>query len=513
MSTNRSIFKLYRLLSLRQDQADSEVIDDSIRSGVKVAGTNLWVLIFAILVASVGLNVNSTAVIIGAMLISPLMGPIVGIGYAAAVHDFELIKLALRNLLIFTGISLLTSFLYFLLSPIDTAQSELLARTTPTLWDVLIAFFGGCAGMIALTRQSMSNVVPGVAIATALMPPLCTAGFGLAIGRWDYFAGALFLYTINSVFIASATLALAKIMALPKRAYINESKQLRAKLLIGSTIFCTIVPSVYLAYRFVQGQIFSSAVDKIVLSLKQQEHVVLDKSVDALGKKIRLTLAGSPSSDNLSESIQQRLYDHGVRDADIQIKYAGSKQVDVHSLKEELRQDLYANMAQQITQLQTTNDTLSQTQRQQQQQRNNQERLLEEIKAQYPSIVHAAIGSGVASTPAEEIPENSKAKSTTDDATATDYVHTPITLIAITSHNELPSGDKTRIANWMNVRLGGAPFDVLYNTVRTTSFDAEKAKEAQDANIPAQAVPNEPSNVTSADATSPNTAKPAVVTP
>lgn len=215
---NRGIRKLF---DLREDQDEPEAIDDNVRNGVRFAGTNLWVLIFAILVASVGLNVNSTAVIIGAMLISPLMGPIVGLGYAAAVNDFSLIRQSARNLGTFTGLSLITSMIYFTLSPLDVPGSELLARTTPTLWDVLIAAFGGAAGMVALTRRSISNVVPGVAIATALMPPLCTAGFGLANGRWDMFAGAFYLFLINGVFIAASTLAVSKLVKLPPVADVD----------------------------------------------------------------------------------------------------------------------------------------------------------------------------------------------------------------------------------------------------------------------------------------------------
>ena len=165
-------------LSLTDDKADDDVIDSRIRGDVEMRGSNLWILMFAILVASIGLNVNSTAVIIGAMLISPLMGPIMGIGYGTGINDYELIRRSLKNLFIATLIALLTSTLYFLISPLSTAQSELLARTTPTLWDVLIGFFGGLAGIVGATRKEKSNVIPGVAIATALMPPLCTAGFG-----------------------------------------------------------------------------------------------------------------------------------------------------------------------------------------------------------------------------------------------------------------------------------------------------------------------------------------------
>ena len=183
----------------KKDKDNEALIVESIRNGVEFKGTNLWILIFAIFIASLGLNVNSTAVIIGAMLIYPLMGPIMGIGLGVGINDFELIKKAFRNLLIATIFSVLTSTLYFLLSPLNEARSELLARTTPTIYDVLIAFFGGMAGIVASSTKLKGNVIPGVAIATALMPPLCTAGFGLANGNMHYFFGAFYLFFINSV--------------------------------------------------------------------------------------------------------------------------------------------------------------------------------------------------------------------------------------------------------------------------------------------------------------------------
>lgn len=198
-------------LSITDDKADDDVIDERIRGDVSMKGANLWILMFAILVASIGLNVNSTAVIIGAMLISPLMGPIMGIGYGAGINDFSLIRSGFKNLAIATLIALLTSTLYFLISPLDMARSELLARTTPTVWDVMIGLFGGLAGIVAVTRKEKTNVIPGVAIATALMPPLCTAGFGLATGHWNYFFGAFYLYTINFVFIALASFMIVRV--------------------------------------------------------------------------------------------------------------------------------------------------------------------------------------------------------------------------------------------------------------------------------------------------------------
>ena len=173
--------------SLLQDKADDESIERRIREGMELSGATPWILIFAILVASIGLNVNSTAVIIGAMLISPLMGPIMGAGLGVALYDFDLVKRSLVNLGIATLISLVVSTLYFTLSPLREAQSELLARTSPTIWDVMIALFGGLAGIIGVTRKEKSNVIPGVAIATALMPPVCTAGYALATGQWRFF--------------------------------------------------------------------------------------------------------------------------------------------------------------------------------------------------------------------------------------------------------------------------------------------------------------------------------------
>ena len=175
---------------LRKDKDDEKVIMESIRSGVEFRGANLWILIFAIFVASLGLNVNSTAVIIGAMLISPLMGPIIGMGLAVGINDFELLKRSMKSYALATVISVVTATIYFALTPLDEAQSELLARTSPSIYDVLIALFGGLAGIVALSTKDKGNVLPGVAIATALMPPLCTAGYGLATGQLIYFLGA-----------------------------------------------------------------------------------------------------------------------------------------------------------------------------------------------------------------------------------------------------------------------------------------------------------------------------------
>lgn len=217
---------LCKYLDLNKDKDDELTIVDTICKGVEFKGSNLWILIFAIFMASLGLNVNSTAVIIGAMLISPLMGPIMGIGLSVGINDLDLLKRSFKSYLIATFFSVITATVFFLVfSPFSEAQSELLARTSPTIYDVFIALFGGAAGVVALSTKEKGNVIPGVAIATALMPPLCTAGFGLATGNWIYFLGAFYLYFINSVFISVATFLGVRIMKFRAKKFVDQERE------------------------------------------------------------------------------------------------------------------------------------------------------------------------------------------------------------------------------------------------------------------------------------------------
>lgn len=245
--------------NLDEDKASEEEVRENIKRGVEFRGTNLWVLIFAIFIASIGLNVNSTAVIIGAMLVSPLMGPIMGVGLALGVNDFDLMKRSLRSLGLAALVGLITSTIYFLVSPISTAQSELLARTTPTIYDVLIALFGGLAGIVAQSRKDRtSTVIPGVAIATALMPPLCTAGFGLARGNMAFFFGAFYLFFINAVFIAVGTFIIVRFLKYKKTAFVDPKRERLTRRYMTAVVTVTLVPSIVLAYDIVQRTIFET---------------------------------------------------------------------------------------------------------------------------------------------------------------------------------------------------------------------------------------------------------------
>lgn len=227
-------------------QAEAEA---SIREGVSFRGMNILILIVAIFIASLGLNTNSTAVIIGAMLISPLMGPIIGIGLAVGVHDFELMKRAFRNLMMATLFSVATSCVYFMISPVEAGHSELLARTSPTIYDVFIGFFGGAAGILAIGSKNKGNVIPGVAIATALMPPLCTVGYGLATLQPKYFVGALYLFFINGVFIATATTVGVRLMKYAYKDFSNPARARRVRRIVTTIACLTIIPAIYLTYN------------------------------------------------------------------------------------------------------------------------------------------------------------------------------------------------------------------------------------------------------------------------
>lgn len=253
--------RLQNFLDLHTGEEDKQKVLENVKSNISFRGSTVWILACAIVVASVGLNVNSTAVIIGAMLISPLMGPIVGAGFSLGIYDFELLKKAAKNLVIATLVSLLVSTIYFTLSPFKETQSELLARTSPNIYDILIAFFGGLVGVIAITRVEKGNPIPGVAIATALMPPLCTAGYGLAIGNWKYFLGALFLYTINCVFICISTFLIVKYLKYPEVNHVNPKYRKQIKYTISSIIVLLIVPSVYFAYVLAQEKKYKQRVE------------------------------------------------------------------------------------------------------------------------------------------------------------------------------------------------------------------------------------------------------------
>lgn len=336
-----------RNFDVRQDKEDELETIESIKKGVEFKGTNLWVLIFAIFVASLGLNTNSTAVIIGAMLISPLMGPIMGFGLGLGISDFDLIKRAFRNFLMATAAGVITSTLYFLITPISEAQSELLARTQPTVYDVLIAFFGGLAGIVASSTKSKGNVIPGVAIATALMPPLCTAGFGLASGNLYYFFGAFYLYFINTVFISLATYLVVRILKYPKKVFLDKQREKIVTRYVGIIVFFTIVPSLFLSYNLIRSSYFNDRVRAFVSEeLNFPNTQILNKVItDTRDKQeVKVVLIGETVPDNMIANARLKMPKYGLKNVSLVIQQGfGQEATDINELKSLLMQDLYKN--------------------------------------------------------------------------------------------------------------------------------------------------------------------------
>lgn len=308
------------LFSLNGDQADREVIDQRIGDGAVVRGSNLYVLIFAILIASIGLNVNSTAVVIGAMLISPLMGVIINFAFGVASQNFIRARNSLWKLVILVIASIITSSIYFTISPLNTFSSELMARTTPTFWDVLIAFFGGFSAIIALTRKnSVSNVIPGAAIATALMPPLCTVGYCLSQAEWLRALGAMYLFSINAVFISISSIIGLYIMNIVDIKEIFRDARQRRFLLL--TILIAIIPSTIMAaYSVEQDRINRSYKDFLDVEFADFDHTEIVKAdISIQNKTIEVFLMGNTIDDKEIENLESKLPEYGLKNYEFNV--------------------------------------------------------------------------------------------------------------------------------------------------------------------------------------------------
>lgn len=307
--------------SLRNEKEELENVIANVENGVAFRGTNLWILIFAIFVASLGLNVNSTAVIIGAMLISPLMGPIMGIGLGIGINDAALLRKAIYNFGIATFVALITSTIFFLVSPLNEAHSEILARTSPNIYDVLIAFFGGLAGIVATTSKLKGNVIPGVAIATALMPPLCTAGYGLATFQFQFFLGAFYLFIINTVFIALSTFIIVRILHFPYRHLKDARAEKIAHRIVWFVVIVTLLPSIYFGYDMIKQGKFNSNANRFI---NNEAHFpndyLLNKKVDAKEKRITLIFGGQEISKEQIDLLRSQLPKYSLDTSCLEVK-------------------------------------------------------------------------------------------------------------------------------------------------------------------------------------------------
>lgn len=440
-----------RLLSLRNDKAPEEETIASIKASVEFRGANLWILIFAIFVASLGLNTNSAAVIIGAMLISPLMGPIMGMGLGVGINDFELLKRAFRSFATATIFSVLTATFYFAITPIDEAQSELLARTSPTIYDVLIALFGGLAGIVALcsTGQRGGNVIPGVAIATAIMPPLCTTGFGIATGNWIYAAGAFYLYLINSIFISLATFIGVNIFDFKKKVFVDKQREKRVKHIIVTIAVLTMLPSTLLTYMLVRENFFTSKANNFVAQVVTSEQTqVIAKEVDYHTKEIRLVTIGEEIPEKELTRMKSQMENFGLEDAKLSI-VQGTKNLSASELKTMLNDpasrqadknaQLLANEQQRADKLQKELDVYKKTELQAQS-------ISAEMVTLFPEAARVSIARTFSYAVSDSLQKDS------------------LTLVSLTLKKKLNTETREKMEEWLKTRLKTPDMKLIVGT-------------------------------------------------
>lgn len=426
---------------LGDEQEDFHSVYPVIEKGIIFKGTNLWILICAIVIASVGLNMNSTAVIIGAMLISPLMGPINGMGYSIATYDFSLFRRSINNFSFAVAVSLVSSTVYFIISPVSTAHSELLARTSPTIYDVFIALFGGGAGMLAINSKLKGNVVPGVAIATALMPPICTAGYGLATLQFNFFFGALYLFTINTVFIAVAGTVVARFLKFPMAEVIDEKKSKRIKFVIQAILFITVLPSIFLGYRLVKNESFLDRSKKFINEVSVSNNsYLLENKINANSRKIELIYSGY----GLNSEGKNRVKEIGLRyklDTSKLMIYSGTDASILNQQKEKMQNETdilnskLASVAFQLNQTQSKLDSIKRISL-------IGSNLLSEIKQIYPQVQTCSYAETYV------FPDSTKLKS--------------VIVIGL-KPNQLNNTDKSKIENWLQARLEKKQVRVFFN--------------------------------------------------
>ena len=424
-----------RFFNALPDKTDETAIVEQISDGVTFRGANLWVLIFAIFIACLGLNLNSTAVIIGAMLISPLMGPIIGMGLAVGRADLELLKRSLTNYGVSTVISVLTAALYFQLTPLTEAQSELLARTSPTLYDVLIALFGGAAGILALSTGGKGNVIPGVAIATALMPPLCTAGYGLAMGEWSFFFGACYLFFINTVFIALATYVGVRLLQFKPKQFVDKARLAVVNRYIAVIVVVTMLPAVYMTTQIIRQSVFENHVKQFVKQeLNHPGTRILSEQADREMKTLDVVALGAALPKEMIEAARQRLADYQLADYQLNVIQGAQSDSLLLARNNAGTQQSLSGQDQQHLVLQT--ERVAQLERETADYRRLDALAREiagEVKAVCPKVESIGL-SKITETPV-------------DSGAVRSYV-----LAVANSRTPLPTADRDRLAQWLKVR-------------------------------------------------------------
>ena len=432
-------------LNLTND-VDIPAASENIRKNIPFRGPNVYILFVAIIIASVGLNVNSIPVMIGAMLISPIMGPITGLGLGLGTNDRELVLFSIKNLLVMVGISLLAATLYFMLTPLEIENpTELLARTRPTIYDVFIALFGGLAGVLETARKEKGTVISGVAIATALMPPLCTVGYGIANLSWQYTVGALFLFSINCIFIAMAAYLMAKFLKFPMKTV--EQHRTRYFILSYALVILLAATSIFTGYHVIRENDFTKLANRFV---KKNQNIgktyIYDSQVniDTKPYMLELRLAGETLNEDTKEMLLRDAENYGIMRSQIVIHEDATVQVDRFN-ETEIVKNLIATNASNI---QVRDDSIRVLNAQiaaYKQQELPAKQLAQELQVQLPCITRLTLAKGT--------------------ALAQNIVMSEEQVVVVAHCSEMPSEEeKTRLYEWLKVRLQIDSLEIIFDT-------------------------------------------------
>ena len=431
-------------LNLTND-VDIQAASENIRKNIPFRGPNVYILFVAIIIASVGLNVNSIPVIIGAMLISPLMGPITGLGLGLGTNDRELVLFSIKNLLVMVGISLLAATLYFILTPLEIDNpTELLARTRPTIYDVFIALFGGLAGVLETARKEKGTVISGVAIATALMPPLCTVGYGIANLSWQYTIGALFLFSINCIFIAMAAYLMAKFLKFPMKTV--EQHRTRYFILSYALVILLAATSIFTGYHVIRENDFTKLANRFV---KKNQNIgktyIYDSQVNIDSKPymLELRLAGETLNEDTKEMLLRDAENYGIMRSQIVIHEDATVQVDRFN-ETEIVKNLMATNANNIQVRDDSIKVLNAQIAHYKQQELPAKQLAEELQVQLSSITRLTLAKGTA------LEQN--------------MVMSEEQVVVVVHCIEMPSEEeKARVYEWLKIRLQIQDLEMIFD--------------------------------------------------
>lgn len=432
-------------LNLTND-VDIQAASENIRKNIPFRGPNVYILFSAVIIASVGLNVNSIPVIIGAMLISPLMGPIIGLGLGLGTNDRELVLFSIKNLLVMVGISLLAATMYFMLTPLEIDNpTELLARTRPTIYDVFIALFGGLAGVLETARKEKGTVISGVAIATALMPPLCTVGYGIANLSWQYTIGALFLFSINCIFIAMAAYLMAKFLKFPVKTV--EQHRTRYFILSYGLVILLAATSIFTGYNVIRENDFTKLANRFV---KKNQNIgktyIYDSQVniDTKPYMLELRLAGETLNEDTKEMLLRDAENYGIMRSQIVIHEDATVQVDRFN-ETEIVKNLMATNASNVQVRDDSIKVLNAQIAHYKQQELPAKQLAEELQVQLPSITRLTLARGTA------LEQN--------------VVMSEEQVVVVAHCSEMPSEEeKTRVYEWLKIRLQIDGLEIIFDT-------------------------------------------------